>query len=84
MSTSSGYGRTYGVDHGICLHSEHRLRTVLWGWEGRAIGDDLITDITAFAKAHNSAVTFGQLSVNPTLAGVGQDQVPNVGSWGVF
>jgi uncharacterized repeat protein (TIGR03843 family) len=44
-------GQVYGVDHGICLHSEHKLRTVLWGWAGRAIGDDLMTDITAFAKA---------------------------------
>ena len=29
-------GRIYGVDHGLCLHVEHKLRTVLWGWVGRA------------------------------------------------
>ncbi|MFD0360052.1 SCO1664 family protein [Nocardia sp. GCM10030253] len=44
-------GEVYGVDHGICLHSEHKLRTVLWGWAGRGVGKDLIDDITAFAKA---------------------------------
>lgn len=49
-----------------------------------ATGSATSVPVTAFAKAHNSAVTFGQLSVNPALAGVGQDQVPNVGSWGVF
>jgi uncharacterized repeat protein (TIGR03843 family) len=27
-------GRVYGVDHGICLHTEPKLRTVLWGWTG--------------------------------------------------
>ncbi|MGW6442522.1 SCO1664 family protein [Lentzea sp. NPDC055074] len=25
-------GAVYGVDHGICLHTEPKLRTVLWGW----------------------------------------------------
>ncbi|BDU00234.1 SCO1664 family protein [Nocardia sputorum] len=43
-------GQVYGVDHGICLHAEHKLRTVLWGWAGQPIDDALIADITAFAK----------------------------------
>ncbi|TWP49621.1 SCO1664 family protein [Lentzea tibetensis] len=30
-------GAVYGVDHGICLHTENKLRTVLWGWLGEAI-----------------------------------------------
>jgi uncharacterized repeat protein (TIGR03843 family) len=30
-------GRAYGVDHGICLHSEPKLRTVLWGWAGEPL-----------------------------------------------
>ncbi|SER74350.1 MULTISPECIES: SCO1664 family protein [Lentzea] len=25
-------GSVHGVDHGICLHTEPKLRTVLWGW----------------------------------------------------
>ncbi len=25
-------GHRYGVDHGICFHSDDKLRTVLWGW----------------------------------------------------
>jgi len=25
-------GHRYGVDHGICFHTEDKLRTVLWGW----------------------------------------------------
>jgi uncharacterized repeat protein (TIGR03843 family) len=27
-------GCVYGVDHGICLHRENKLRTVLWGFLG--------------------------------------------------
>ncbi len=34
-------GHRYGVDHGVCFHVENKLRTVLWGWAGRALDDDL-------------------------------------------
>jgi len=30
-------GHRYGVDHGICFHEEHKLRTVLWGWAGQSL-----------------------------------------------
>ncbi|MGY4101209.1 SCO1664 family protein [Nocardia sp. R16R-3T] len=43
-------GQVYGVDHGICLHREHKLRTVLWGWAGKPICDGLMADIAAFAE----------------------------------
>ncbi len=35
-------GNVYGVDHGICLHTEHKLRTVLWGWVGEALPEDVL------------------------------------------
>lgn len=35
-------GNVYGVDHGICLHTEHKLRTVLWGWVGERLPVDVI------------------------------------------
>jgi uncharacterized repeat protein (TIGR03843 family) len=34
-------GGVYGVDHGICLHQETKLRTVLWGWVGEPLDDDV-------------------------------------------
>jgi len=34
-------GRVYGVDHGICLHEEDKLRTVLWGWVGKRLPAEL-------------------------------------------
>ncbi|MBW0009429.1 MAG: SCO1664 family protein, partial [Pseudonocardiales bacterium] len=30
-------GAVYGVDHGVCLHREDKLRTVLWGFLGRPL-----------------------------------------------
>ena len=33
-------GHLYGVDHGICFATEPKLRTVLWAWRGRRLGDD--------------------------------------------
>lgn len=41
-------GEVYGVDHGICLHQENKLRTVLWGWAGEPVPADLLADIAAF------------------------------------
>jgi uncharacterized repeat protein (TIGR03843 family) len=35
-------GHVYGVDHGICLHNEHKLRTVLWGWVGERLSEDVV------------------------------------------
>lgn len=32
----------YGVDHGICLHHEDKLRTVLWGWLGEPLPQDVV------------------------------------------
>jgi uncharacterized repeat protein (TIGR03843 family) len=39
-------GGVYGVDHGICLHTEHKLRTVLWGWVGEALPEDVVDMLT--------------------------------------
>ncbi len=33
-------GHRYGVDHGIALHHEPKLRTVLWGWLGEPLTDE--------------------------------------------
>ncbi|MBV9312295.1 MAG: SCO1664 family protein [Pseudonocardia sp.] len=38
-------GGVYGVDHGICLHEEDKLRTVLWGWIGRRLPLELLRSV---------------------------------------
>jgi uncharacterized repeat protein (TIGR03843 family) len=35
-------GGVYGVDHGICLHQEDKLRTVLWGFLGEPLSTDML------------------------------------------
>ena len=32
-------GHRHGVDHGVCFHTEDKLRTVLWGWAGQRLTD---------------------------------------------
>ncbi|AND17622.1 phosphatidylinositol kinase [Rathayibacter tritici] len=36
-------GHRYGVDHGLTFHSEHKLRTVLWGWIGEPLHEEELT-----------------------------------------
>jgi len=33
-------GHRYGIDHGLTLHREPKLRTVLWGWAGEPLTDE--------------------------------------------
>ncbi|MDT5282931.1 MAG: hypothetical protein QOJ20_4126 [Mycobacterium sp.] len=39
-------GMVYGVDHGVSLHVEDKLRTVLWGWAGKPVDDDTLETVT--------------------------------------
>ncbi|MGZ4555211.1 MAG: SCO1664 family protein [Mycobacteriaceae bacterium] len=43
-------GGIYGVDHGICLHSENKLRTVLWGWAGEDLGEEAVEVLSKLAS----------------------------------
>lgn len=40
-------GAVYGVDHGISLHVQDKLRTVLWGWAGKPVDDDALEGLCA-------------------------------------
>jgi uncharacterized repeat protein (TIGR03843 family) len=39
-------GRVYGVDHGVSLHVEDKLRTVLWGWSGKPVDDETLQAVS--------------------------------------
>ncbi|MFC7752655.1 SCO1664 family protein [Tsukamurella soli] len=54
-------GRVYGVDHGICLHAEPKLRTVLWGWAGRRAPDALVAPVAALADRPRDLVALREL-----------------------
>lgn len=41
-----GTGHLYAIDHGICFHEEHKLRTVLWDFAGQSIPDELLAPLS--------------------------------------
>jgi len=44
-------GRIYGVDHGLCLHVEQKLRTVLWGWVGQSMTPEVLEPLRRLRSA---------------------------------
>ncbi|WP_202878760.1 SCO1664 family protein [Ornithinimicrobium ciconiae] len=44
-------GRLWGVDHGLTLHVQDKLRTVLWGWAGQPFPDH---DRERLAQLHDA------------------------------
>lgn len=44
-------GHVYGVDHGVCLHDEQKLRTVLWGWSGKPVDDGTLDAVAGLVDA---------------------------------
>ncbi len=43
-------GGVYGVDHGVSLHTDDKLRTVLWGWAGKPVGDTALTAVARLGE----------------------------------
>jgi uncharacterized repeat protein (TIGR03843 family) len=64
-------GRVYGVDHGVCFHTDNKLRTVLWGWAGEPLPDEAVetleqlrgADLPATLAGHLTAVEVSALAV---------------------
>ncbi len=38
------------IDHGICFHTESKLRTVIWDFAGEEIPENLLADLKRFAE----------------------------------
>jgi uncharacterized repeat protein (TIGR03843 family) len=45
-------GRVFGVDHGVTFHTDHKLRTLLWGWAGATLDE---RELTAVRRARDGA-----------------------------
>jgi uncharacterized repeat protein (TIGR03843 family) len=43
-------GRIWGIDHGLCFHVQHKLRTVIWDFAGEALEDDDGADLTRLVE----------------------------------
>jgi uncharacterized repeat protein (TIGR03843 family) len=44
-------GHRHGVDHGLTFHSDHKLRTVLWGWLGETLAAEELDGIDRVSEA---------------------------------
>jgi uncharacterized repeat protein (TIGR03843 family) len=44
-------GRLWAIDHGVCFHTEYKLRTVVWEFSGEAIDAELVADLEALVQA---------------------------------
>lgn len=42
-----GAGRIWGIDHGLCFHVQHKLRTVIWDFAGEPVDEE---DLTALQR----------------------------------
>jgi uncharacterized repeat protein (TIGR03843 family) len=49
-------GQVYGVDHGVSLHVEDKLRTVLWGWAGKPIDDETLHAVAGLREGLRGAL----------------------------
>lgn len=47
-------GRLWGIDHGVSLHTEDKLRTVLWGFRGRRIPETDLDRVRALLRGMGS------------------------------
>lgn len=43
-------GHLWGIDNGLCLHAEFKLRTVIWEFADEPVPADLIDDLCAFVE----------------------------------
>ncbi len=42
-------GRLWGIDHGLCFHHQHKLRTVIWDFADEEVPPDLLADLAGLA-----------------------------------
>ncbi len=47
----------WGIDHGVCFHTDYKLRSVIWEYAGTTISPDLMADLTAFQQVLASSVS---------------------------
>jgi len=44
-------GRIWAIDHGLCLHAEPKLRTVIWDFAGEPMPPERLDDVARLAQA---------------------------------
>jgi uncharacterized repeat protein (TIGR03843 family) len=55
-------GRIWAIDHGICFHTEYKLRTVIWEYSDEPIEEELMESLVGLCKAlEDSASNLSQI-----------------------
>jgi len=44
-----GVNRIWGIDHGLCFHTDYKMRTVIWDWAEESIAQPWLDDVNALA-----------------------------------
>lgn len=70
-------GRLWGIDHGICFHTDYKLRTVIWEFSGEGIAGELMSDLDNLQQKLNkdkSGLTrlLGRHLSQPEIAAIGR------------
>jgi uncharacterized repeat protein (TIGR03843 family) len=70
---ADGPGRLWGIDHGICFHTDPKLRTVIWEFGGAPVPPHLREDLVALRARLSRAedetlIALSQLLSDPELA----------------
>ncbi len=50
-------GRLRAIDHGLCFHADHKLRTVIWEYRGEPVPDHLLADLDTLGRAVPAALS---------------------------
>ena len=51
--------RMWAIDHGICFHSEFKLRTVIWEFSREPIEEELLADLMSFSQQLTDSTSAG-------------------------
>lgn len=65
-------GRLWGIDHGLCLHEEDKLRTVFWGWAGEPLPDPELERLERLRAALGGPDDWDGLLTASELAALGE------------
>jgi uncharacterized repeat protein (TIGR03843 family) len=68
-ANEDGSDRLWTIDHGICFHTDNKLRTVIWEFAGQPIPDELMSDLATFREAVNEAGSETRSQLAPLLTG---------------
>ena len=51
IACSMTRGRVWGIDHGLCFHTDYKMRTVIWDWAEEPVPQAWLDDVERLATA---------------------------------